>query len=82
MGCPWDTVPSGISTCSGTGPPWAAWHYLLCHGAPSPPLTLVFPLLFLTLFPLLLFLSLNVFSEVLPASLMGPAVSCDYRIIE
>lgn len=30
------------------------WEYLLCHGAPTSPLTLVFALLFITLFPLLL----------------------------
>lgn len=63
MGSLQDTVPSGISICSGTSPPWAAWQYLLCHGAPSPPLTLVFPLLFLILFPFLLCLSLNMFSQ-------------------
>jgi len=55
MGCPHSLqFPQEKSICSGAEPPWAP-----APGAPHPPLTLVFPLLFLTLFIISSLLSLS-----------------------
>lgn len=73
MGPPQVTVPSGVC--------------LLCHGAPPPPLTLLFlPLLLLTIsfppgLPHWCFLK-YVIIEVPPAFLVGLAVSCGGSILE
>ena len=50
MDPPQAAVPSGITICSGIVLYGLQCGYLVQHGTPAPPLTLVFPLLFLTLF--------------------------------